>query len=106
LRGRVWLNPPYAYPLIGQFCTRLIQSLAGGEVAEAIVLANNATETPWFQTLASAASAFCFPRGRIKFWHPGKGLATPLQGQTIIYSGNRVAEFRNEFSKFGVVSQL
>jgi putative DNA primase/helicase len=84
----------------------LMQSLAGGEVAEAIVLANNATETVWFQTLASAASAFCFPRGRIKFWHPGKGLATPLQGQTIIYSGNRVAEFRNKFSKFGVVSHL
>jgi phage N-6-adenine-methyltransferase len=105
-RGRVWLNPPYAYPLIEQFCMRLTQSLAGGEVAEAIVLANNATETVWFQTLASAASAFCFPRGRIKFWHPGKGLATPLQGQTIIYSGNRVAEFRNEFAKFGVVSHL
>ena len=99
------MNPPYARPLVDQFCERLAESHAAGNVPEACALVNNATETAWFQTLASQASAMCFPRGRVKFWHPRKESA-PLQGQVVVYMGPHVAEFKAEFAGFGFVVTL
>lgn len=101
-KGRVWMNPPYAQPLITHFCTRLADSYASGDVTEACVLVNNGTETAWFHSLAAQASAMCFPRGRVKFWHPAKESA-PLQGQAVIYLGPNPATFRAEFLRFGFV---
>lgn len=104
-QGRVWMNPPYAQPLVEEFCSRLARSYTSREVTEACVLVNNATETKWFQSLGAGASAMCFPRGRVKFWHPSKE-AVPLQGQAVIYLGPNVAEFRSEFLRFGFVVTL
>jgi phage N-6-adenine-methyltransferase len=103
--GRVWMNPPYARPLVDRFCERLAEHHASGDVPQACALVNNATETAWFQGLAAAAAAMCFPRGRVKFWHPRKESA-PLQGQAVIYMGPHVAEFRAEFAQFGFVVTL
>jgi phage N-6-adenine-methyltransferase len=100
--GRLWMNPPYATGLIEKFSARMARSHAAGEVSQACVLVNNATETAWFQSLADVAAAMCFPRGRVKFWHPEKE-ATPLQGQAVIYLGTAIDEFRREFLRFGFV---
>jgi phage N-6-adenine-methyltransferase len=100
--GRVWLNPPYAQPWVDRFCTRVAREFKGGGVTEACVLVNNGTETNWFQEVAGQSSAICFPRGRVKFWHPSKE-SVPLQGQAVIYLGPNVAEFRSEFLRFGFV---
>lgn len=98
--GNVWMNPPYESGLIGQFAEKLCDSYASGNVTGAIVLVNNATETRWFQSLAEQASAACFPKGRVKFWHPRK-VAVPLQGQAILYLGPNTDEFARAFSQFG-----
>lgn len=104
--GTVWMNPPYARPLIDQFCAKLAESYASNDVTQACVLVNNATETGWFHALAEVATAMCFPRGRVKFWHPERDSATPLQGQAVIYLGGEVESFRAEFLRFGFTVTL
>lgn len=103
--GRVWMNPPYAQPLVADFCKKLGDAFTLGTVIEACILVNNATETSWFQDLATCASALCLPLGRVKFWAPGKK-ATPLQGQVVLYLGKKPASFRDEFSAFGLVWRM
>jgi len=103
--GAVWMNPPYAGDLIGKFIEKLCDAHGIGAMSQACVLVNNATETRWFQTAASAASAIAFPCGRVKFWHPRK-TAMPLQGQAVLYLGDNVDGFHQEFSRFGMVCRV
>ena len=104
--GNVWMNPPYESGLIGQFVEKLCDAYACGSVQRAVVLVNNATETKWFQSLAEEASAICFPKGRVKFWAPGKASATPLQGQAVLFLGQEVDDFARAFSSFGFVMEV
>ncbi|OQB78639.1 MAG: DNA N-6-adenine-methyltransferase (Dam) [Planctomycetes bacterium ADurb.Bin126] len=103
--GRVWMNPPYAQPLIQQFCETLADRCRSGDVTQAVVLVNNATETRWFQALLGVASAVCFPAGRIKFWHPQKK-STPLQGQAVVYIGKNRKAFTQAFKDLGSVCHV
>jgi len=101
-RGAVWLNPPFAGELIGRFAQKLVDSET---VAQAVVLVNNATETRWFQLLLTKAACLCLPAGRVKFWHPRK-VATPLQGQAILYFGPHKGKFHEQFKHFGAVCDI
>jgi ParB family chromosome partitioning protein len=100
--GRVWLNPPYAQPLIEQFAVKLAQSYESGNVTEAVVLVNNGTETVWFQRMAQLSPAICFPRGRIQFWQPDSDKSAPLQGQAVLYFGTKTETFRRVFKLKGL----
>jgi len=102
-KGRVWMNPPYAQPLIGQFAEALASKYEAGEVEQACVLVNNATETQWFQRLLGVSTAVCFPLGRVRFLDPQGAPGAPLQGQAVIYLGSRVASFGAAFSAEGPV---
>lgn len=97
--GCVWMNPPYAPQLVSRFAARLVEHYPDS-VSAACVLVNNATETRWFQNLLSVATAVCFPRGRVRFWHPRKE-STPLQGQAVLYLGNNARAFVRAFGAFG-----
>src|SRR5262249_21331325 len=75
--GRVWLNPPYAQPLISQFVEKLIQEYGSGRTTAAIMLTHNNTDTEWFHNAASVARAVCFTKGRIRFYKADGEIAAP-----------------------------
>lgn len=97
--GNVWLNPPYASDLIGKFADKLISEREN--YTQAIVLVNNATETEWFNKIVSIASAVCFPKSRVKFYMPDGKTGAPLQGQAVLYIGEKPEEFTDVFCKLG-----
>lgn len=98
------MNPPYAQPLMSDFAEAVTSKYQAGEIKQACILVNNATETQWFQRMLEAASAVCLPKSRIKFVDPqGNPSGAPLQGQAIIYMGDRVKSFAAAFSDEGAV---
>lgn len=101
--GRVWLNPPYAQPLIGQFIDKLVSEIEAGRVKQAVLLTHNYTDTAWFHAAQAHAALICFTRGRIKFLDPDGEDCAPTQGQAFFYYGPRIDRFRREFVPFGFV---
>lgn len=104
--GKVWMNPPYSSALIGRFTEKLCAHYVSQDVTEAIVLVNNATETEWFQRMAQVATCICFPQRRVKFWKPDGETGAPLQGQAILYFGNKKNCFILAFRSFGFVGVI
>lgn len=102
--GNVWMNPPYAQPLIADFAEAVASKIESGEIDQACVLVNNGTETGWFQRMLQAASAVCFPRSRIRFVDPdGNPSGAPLQGQAVLYMGANREAFAAAFAEKGAV---
>jgi phage N-6-adenine-methyltransferase len=100
-QGNVWMNPPYASDLIKQFCSKFAWHINEGSVKSGIVLVNNATETAWFRELVDCATAIVFTSGRVKFLDPQGNPGAPLQGQALIYCGEKAQAFVFEFKSFG-----
>lgn len=97
--GNVWLNPPYESGLVDDFVNKVCEK----EYEQIIILVNNATETKWGNKLLNISNCVCFHKSRIKFLPTyGNDSNSPLQGQMIIYIGNSVMKFINEFKKYGV----
>lgn len=99
--GRVYMNPPYASNLIGDFASKFAGHIRDGSITDGIVLVNNATETTWFQKLIECAQAVVFTTGRVRFLDPQGNPGAPLQGQAFIYFGGSPLMFLNEFRRFG-----
>jgi len=103
-KDNIFLNPPYSQPLITEFTNLLVDKYISGEIKQACVLVNNATDTGFYQSMLAHCKAVCFIKGRVKFINEdGKASGAPLQGQTILYFGNRVSEFTDNFSQYGVI---
>lgn len=100
--GNIWMNPPYSTALLSRFAEKLAEE----DFTQAIVLVNNATETGWFETMISKASAIVFHKGRIRFVKRDGAHGAPLQGQAFIYYGDNVERFISVFGKFGWSAKL
>ena len=102
--GRVFLNPPYVNKVISAFVDRLLDHVRRGDVTQAVVLVNNATDTPWFQFLSTEATAVCFPLGRVRYWRSDeRELSSALQGQAIHYFGPQREQFAEIFGPMGLL---
>lgn len=99
--GRVWMNPPYSSELVPKFTEKFVDEYNDGNITEGIVLVNNATETAWFTNMVNAASAVCFPRGRIRYYSQTRESLAPLQGQAFLYFGENKEKFLDVFSEIG-----
>lgn len=101
--GNVWMNPPYAQPLISSFAEKVVEEFDAARIRAAIVLVNNATDTKWFRTMEAVSPAICFTP-RIRFIDPsGNPSGAPLQGQAILYMGDDAELFARVFRQFGFV---
>lgn len=102
-KGRVFLNPPYSQPDIGLFVAKLVAEIRLGNVAEAILLTHNYTDTTWFHHAASVCKSLCFTRGRIRFHDDEGKKCSPTQGQAFFYFGNNAKRFAEVFSAIGLI---
>jgi phage N-6-adenine-methyltransferase len=100
-RGRVYLNPPYAQPLIAHFVSKMCEECHAGRVTAAIMLTHNYTDTAWFQEAVSVADAICFTRGRVRFYELDRTIAAPTQGQAFSYFGPDPQRFEDVFCLIG-----
>jgi phage N-6-adenine-methyltransferase len=100
--GNVWCNPPYSRDLMPAFVEKLKDSYASGQVQQAILVSHNNTDTAWFHSLASVASAICFPKKRIRFYR-GDDIAAPTNGQAFFYLGTQTEAFKDAFCGVGFV---
>ena len=101
--GRVFMNPPFAYPSIELFIDKLLGELNDGRVTDAVVLTNNFSDTGWFHKATRAAAATCITKGRVRFESPEGDSAQPTQGQTFFYFGDQIDRFREAFAGHGII---
>ena len=102
--GNVWMNPPYSGSLVKSFSAKFLQEYLNGNTVQGFILVNNATETQWGNSLLSACNGVCFMKKRIKFLDiDNKPSGAPLQGQMLLYFGDSVNAFEQEFREYGVV---
>lgn len=99
------MNPPYSGRLIGRATAVFLENLKAGNIEQAVVLVNNATDTRWFKDFRESCSAICITDHRIKFVSPdGKSsVGGNTRGQCFFYFGpeSRAEAFKAEFAKFG-----
>jgi ParB family chromosome partitioning protein len=105
--GRVWLNPPYGKTGNKSnqeiWSQRLMTEYEAGNVQEAVLLVNAATDTIWFQKVWRYP--ICFVAGRIRFWRVEGVADSPTHGSALVYLGGKIERFGELFSTFGVVAR-
>lgn len=101
-RGRVFLNPPYKFPVVEEFISKLVTEYRNDHVTAGVLLTNNNTDTKWWHMAARIASAVCFTAGRINFYKANGAITQPTNGQTFFYFGDSQKEFVEEFSHHGL----
>src|SRR6516164_4249774 len=102
--GRVWLNPPYAPPLIGQFVGKMLAERQARRMTAAIMLTHTYSSSGWFQSALAVTDAICLARSRVKFYEPHGTTANPAQGQTFFYFGDEADKFLRTFRAIGSAS--
>jgi len=86
--GRVWLNPPYSYPLQRLFLEKMVEHNNG------IALTSSRIDSKWFHdVILSRASAIMLLYSRIKFFDSnGIQGKQPKNGSILIAFGKENAE--------------
>jgi hypothetical protein len=102
-QGRIWLNPPYRQPAIGQFVAKLCEEWQAGKVTAAILLTNPFTSDIWFHQAEALAARLCFTKARIHFTNPEGEKNTPTHGNCFFYFGLQPEIFTRIFRQFGFV---
>src|SRR6266516_5544299 len=100
----LWLNPPYGRGDGNRsnqeiWTCKLIAEYEAGNVEEAILLVNAATDTGWFQRLWRYS--ICFVKQRIDFHSEAGGNSGPTVGSAFVYFGSNSDRFIEVFGQIG-----
>lgn len=101
---RVWMNPPYSSGTVGKAVDCFLEQWQAGNIAQGVVLTNNATDTRWFAALRQHCAGICFTDHRIAFESPdGKRISGNTRGQAFFYFGPQAnaTRFAERFKAFG-----
>ncbi len=104
--GNIWLNPPYGKANNegsnqAVWSERLIDEYDDESIEQAILLVNAVPGNLWFYPLWDYV--ICFPRQRIKFYNKKSSTPAPTHGNALVYFGDNVQKFANEFEQFGAI---
>lgn len=103
--ARVWLNPPYGkranHSNQKLWSQKLIREYSKGNISQAVLLVNAATDTKFFVPLWNYP--ICFTDHRIHFNSPAgtPSKRQPTHGSVFVYFGPNVAAFADVFGQFG-----
>lgn len=105
--GRVWMNPPYGRDednssTVEKWVARIVTAFIHKEIEQAVILVNATTDRAWFEMLWPFP--ICFVRKRIKFNGPNNTNGNPTIGSAIVYLGDNVPGFVDEFEQFGPIA--
>ena len=100
-RGAVYMNPPYSRA--DEFCQKLADEYAYGNVTAAVALVPARVDTRWFRSLAAAD--LCFVNGRLRFLQPsGEPAANSAPFPSMVaYLGPDPEGFARAFGALGVL---
>jgi hypothetical protein len=102
--GRIWFNPPFKEDECKAFLRKAMLEVRSGNAQELVTLVESSKPSneyfiPFMQHFVSAV---CIVQGRAK-WH-GFGTSNgPRKPYVMLYTGERVAEFRDAFKMIGYV---
>lgn len=104
-QGRVWLNPPFS--AWADWAAKIGREREAGRIEQLCTLASTGAITAnYFHVLLTTCDAICIFKGRIGFWGGKTTTAkadAPATGHVVLYFGDRVDDFRREFSELGTV---
>lgn len=99
--GRVWLNPPFSE--WSTWAAKVLLEVGSGRTTQACVLAALRTiSAKYFASLLTSCDALAILKGRISFWGDRAG-GSLNDGHVILYFGERVEQFVEEFRPIGSV---
>ena len=112
---RLWLNPPFSWPLVQLFVDKLLLEYAEGRTRAGVCLTNSSTSANWYQWLLERAEAFCILEKRLQFRKPlhqreedrrnGKKKTGNQYAQTVWYLGPQAERFAEVFDRFGYIQR-
>ena len=98
-RGCVFLNPPFSAQLKRAFCDRLRESVASGDVTQAVLVTPIDISPQWGDVIRKCASAVALAVGSTPFYGPRGERGGPGFGHMVSYYGPHVGRFASVFGK-------
>ena len=97
--GRVFLNPPFSAQLKRAFCDRLRESVASGDVTQAVMVTPIDISPQWGDVIRTCASAVALAVGSTPFYGPRGERGGPGFGHMVSYYGPNVERFASVFDQ-------
>ena len=97
-RGCVFLNPPFSAQVKRAFCDRLRESVASGDVTQAVLVTPIDISPKWGDVIRTCAAAVALAVGTTPFYGPHGGRG-PGFGHQVSYYGPHVGRFASVFEQ-------